>query len=647
MSLKTFRQEHPEYDDVSDQDLADAIYRKHYSDIPRQDFDQRMGLDIAAPDRASAVQLEGTDQTLAPEDPRAQGYSALNERGLLDPSKPKGSRENPRVIGDDMRRPPDGEWFVDHRGKLVQSSSQWDDIASGFVTGVGEGAQGLIDPESPMTTIPRLFGIDTPQQGGGYSPMDILQSGANMALGFGQRLAGDQQGAESSFNAARADTAQGRLDAQGLNYNPQTGAGQVSRLVGQMVPNALAPGSAPARLANVLAPAGGAFVGGQVGQAVGGDRGQVIGQVVGGVAGGGAAGLRTGPARPRVPVTAAQRLQAEGVQLTPGQLAGGILRGLEDKATSIPLVGDAIRGAKVRANDGFNRAMANRVLAPLGEEVPANIPAGRETVAYLQDRIDTAYDTVLGRVTVTRDAQLDADIQTIQQAAQMLPDNSQAQLTRIVDQLVNRRLQGPLSGREYKNIESEVGQMAADYGGSSTASERELGRLLGDLRGALRDTVARTNPNEAQALAAVDDGFANLTTIERAAAKTQDGNYSPNQARTAMRQGDRTVRKRATARGTARMQGLVDDAQAVLPSTIPDSGTAGRLMAGGAGFLAATNPFLAAGGLAMAGAYTRPGVAAINALSQARPPAVAYQPNYAVPLLSGQGQLQSPQRRIR
>lgn len=615
------------------------------------------GIAIPAPKKAAAVQLEGTDTAYPATDPRSRGYSSLYERGLIDKSKPKGSRLNPRVLGDNGQRPPDGEWFVDKRGKLVQSSSQWEDITKSYGTGLNEAAQGLLDPEPLIDTAARMFGVDTKRQDNGFSPMDILQSGANAALGLGQKIGGDQQGAAQSMAAARANTATERLAAQGMDYEPQTGGGKVARIGGQMTLNALAPGSAPARLANVLAPTGGAFVGGEIGQSVGGDQGEAVGSVMGAIVGGVGAGVRTSPARPRVAANAAQRLQAEGMQITPGQIAGGVWRNLEDKATSIPIVGDMIRNAKVRGNEGFNRAMANRVLAPLGEEVPANVAPGRETIAYLQDRIGQAYDDVLGRVSVQRDAQLDADIQAIQQAAQMLPDNGQAQLTRIVDQLINRRLQGPVSGRNYKAIESEVGQMAADYGGSATASERELGRLLTDLRGALRDTVTRSNPNEAAALTAVDDGFANLTTIERAAANSQDGTFTPNQARTAMRQGDRSVRKRATARGTARMQGLVDDAQAVLPSTIPDSGTAGRLMAGGAGFLAGINPLLAIPAVGAAAVYSRPGIGAINALSQMRAPQVGYSqlplpngqsvPNFLTPLGSAQSQLQYQQRRVR
>ena len=42
--LSDFRAKYPQYNDVSDQDLSDRLYAKHYSDIPRGEFDKRMGI---------------------------------------------------------------------------------------------------------------------------------------------------------------------------------------------------------------------------------------------------------------------------------------------------------------------------------------------------------------------------------------------------------------------------------------------------------------------------------------------------------------------------------------------------------------------------------------------------------------------------
>jgi hypothetical protein len=47
-SIAEIRQQYPQYDDLSDQALADAIYAKSYSDMPRADFDAKIGLPPAA-----------------------------------------------------------------------------------------------------------------------------------------------------------------------------------------------------------------------------------------------------------------------------------------------------------------------------------------------------------------------------------------------------------------------------------------------------------------------------------------------------------------------------------------------------------------------------------------------------------------------
>lgn len=52
-TIQEIRQKYPQYSDLSDQQLADALYRKYYSDMPRPDFDARIGL-VATPDAAAS-----------------------------------------------------------------------------------------------------------------------------------------------------------------------------------------------------------------------------------------------------------------------------------------------------------------------------------------------------------------------------------------------------------------------------------------------------------------------------------------------------------------------------------------------------------------------------------------------------------------
>lgn len=71
-TIAEIRAKYPQYSDMSDAALADALYKKFYSDMPRADFDAKVGLQ-AAPAPAPAP---------APE-PRSEGMPTAPRQGLL------------------------------------------------------------------------------------------------------------------------------------------------------------------------------------------------------------------------------------------------------------------------------------------------------------------------------------------------------------------------------------------------------------------------------------------------------------------------------------------------------------------------------------------------------------------------------------
>lgn len=56
--LTALRKRFPQYDNIGDQDLADALYQRFYSEMPRAEYDQRLGL---ASSNDAPVIVEGTD----------------------------------------------------------------------------------------------------------------------------------------------------------------------------------------------------------------------------------------------------------------------------------------------------------------------------------------------------------------------------------------------------------------------------------------------------------------------------------------------------------------------------------------------------------------------------------------------------------
>lgn len=63
--LADFRKQHPEYNDMGDKELSDALYNKFYSDMPRAEFDSKMGAAPAPPVRKVEGQPSVIDRAVA------------------------------------------------------------------------------------------------------------------------------------------------------------------------------------------------------------------------------------------------------------------------------------------------------------------------------------------------------------------------------------------------------------------------------------------------------------------------------------------------------------------------------------------------------------------------------------------------------
>lgn len=309
-------------------------------------------------------------------------------------------------------------------------------------------------------------------------------------------------------------------------------------------------------------------------------------------------------------------LDEAGVSLTPGQITGGMLRRVEDGSTSLPVVGDAVRGAQRRGVESFNRAVANEVLEPLGASVARDAPVGRALVNSVDDQISAAFNRSLARVRpFGPDQQFATDLARIGQ--DFLTPESQGTFARLLqDRVVSRFQGGALDGETFKKIDRELGTAARLYGASTEPRFQELARSLRGVQGAMRDLLARSNPDVAPDITAANAAFARFVRMEAAAAGqgATEGVFSPAQLSGAVRGADRSVRHGGYARGDAVLQELSDAGRAVMPSTVPDSGTPFRaaLGMGAAGASGLLDPLTAGVGVGMLGAYTTPAQRAIQ-----------------------------------
>jgi hypothetical protein len=258
---------------------------------------------------------------------------------------------------------------------------------------------------------------------------------------------------------------------------------------------------------------------------------------------------------------------------------GGIAKSFEDKATSWPLVGDMIQSARTRGLQDWNKSIFNEVLAPIGEKLDSGVKAGHDAFNHAYEKIGAAYDKIIPQTTT----QLDNDFAThLQQSVapivQTLTKDAQAQFYDILKQHVLARFaNGPVAGDLVKTVTSDLGTLAKDFSGSTTRNERAIGQALEAVQSGLRDATARQNPLAAPVLRQIDQSYAMLAGLRKAAASTaaDHGVFTGKQLQVASAAGDRSVGRNASARGLAKWQQTAQIAQDVLPSKVPDSGTRG------------------------------------------------------------------------
>ena len=428
------------------------------------------------------------------------------------------------------------------------------------------------------------------------------KAGADIARGIGQTLG----------LVSREDVAEARKRDEPLMRSSSGMAGNIAGNIATLVPTAAIPGAATLR--------GAAAIGAGIGAiSPSTSTEETLANIGGGaaLAAGGQAAAR-GLARAISPrgQPAAQALAREGVELTPGQILGPTARRIEEGLTSIPFTGDVIRSAQRRTIESFNRAALARALTPIGERT--NL-VGYEGVKEVGKKLGAAYDELLPKLRIKADQAYTDELIDILDKAKVLQKSDWEQLHTIIREQLGTKFdkRGEMAGEVLKGAESELGRLARGYSSDASFDKRQLGQLLQDVQAATRAMVERANPQYADRLSKINEGWANLLRVQRAAgaAGSKEGVFTPEALRSSVKAFDSSRNRARFARGEALMQDLARSAEGAMGRTVPDSGTPFRsLVATGLpGLLsaAASSP--------IAAAYTRTGQGAMRGLLTKRP----------------------------
>ncbi len=431
-------------------------------------------------------------------------------------------------------------------------------------------------------------------------PMSMMERAAGSTLGAGAANYADAATAGIS-TALAGDRGRGALDAMNAT-SPNASA------VGSVMGGITGAGAAELAAARALAPGlarfaprlGDAAYGGTQGVTSADEGDGLTGAALGAGAGvlGGAVGERAmrglGSAFRGVQSPTVQRLRDEGVELTVGQAVGDsgrlgeFVKGIEDRMTGLPIVGDMVNARRMEGLEGFNQAAFRRAAAP-GADITAT---GAQGMGQVRQSVGDAYSSALDPVTIdASDPALIADLDIARVAANALPDEGplnpqQSALTALRYRMNNAvdPATDTMSGRGFQEAYRGMGRTSRTWNPVTHDYANEVQGVMRQGQDALGEALERQNPGA-------------FTGFLEANAANRRANVLADALRNSANQGDELFTpaqlNRADVGSTSRLEGRINSAagnrpfydlatagQSVLPSRVPDSGTAGRLMTG-------------------------------------------------------------------
>lgn len=314
---------------------------------------------------------------------------------------------------------------------------------------------------------------------------------------------------------------------------------------------------------------------GAVGSAVGQPFGKLAGKVIGGV-----------------PVSeAVEAMGRRGIPMTTGQRLGGAWKAAEEKATSIPIVGDMINARHMDGRRAFNRGAFEIGAETIPGEV---VETGFEGVGQLNDLKSAAYRSALDPATldVAGSPTVREGVMNAQLTAQAIPEVGQGAADAIGYRVGSGLdANGTMSGRDFQEAYRGLARSGREAANGSYANEYSNAmRMAQDV---LSQGLEQQNPGAFAGFQAANTANRRLNVLATAVdnAKNQEGQlFTPKQLANADAMSARQLTGRiSSGSGNRPFAQYAADGVETLSNNTPDSGTAGRVaqMAGGAGILGA------------------------------------------------------------
>lgn len=283
-------------------------------------------------------------------------------------------------------------------------------------------------------------------------------------------------------------------------------------------------------------------------------------------------------------------LAKEGVPLTLGQtvgnsgFAGRAVKGIEDRLSGFPVIGDQISQRVKESMGGFNKAAFKQfddVASPLSGQTVSDIgPLGVEAA---NRSIGGAYGNVLNDVRLSADDPFKADMGAAVQAGNALPEPMRARMQYTLPTRVGNSIapDGSLTGND---LQQALRGLRGDA--SAVRSEpygADFGNVANQAQDALTGMVERQSPATMPGLNQANEAYRLKSVLQDAVNRARNGSrsktideFTPSQLSDAAAA---NAKRFGGTQGTTNQPffDLTRAGQDVLPNTVPDSGTAGRL----------------------------------------------------------------------
>jgi hypothetical protein len=280
-----------------------------------------------------------------------------------------------------------------------------------------------------------------------------------------------------------------------------------------------------------------------------------------------------------------QYLNSKGIPMTVGRVIGGPFRKVEDAATSLPLAGDTISNRQTDSLLGLNRVAFDEGLAPIGANVGGKLGNPAVDAALLAR--SKGYNDALDPVTLRLTPKTGKGIAAARKKGEKLPGEMSGRSTYAIDAgMENVDPNGIVTGEAFQQFLRRARKTTAENVGLPNGAD--LAGVMNQAEGSFMDMARRQAPQIIPGLERANAANRNVSVLKDAVNRARNGTsgeveiFTTSQLRDA---GAMNAKRFGGTEGTTDQPfyDLTRHAQRVLPSKIPDSGTARRLVQAGVG----------------------------------------------------------------